>query len=259
MIKLIQGNNKDWHGYIDKLQINPYSTRVIALYNAYKDYPNLCSFWYQKNDKNVFTTGIAKYGGQIIIDLSNLSHCEELDSFIQMIGYTSVLCDNQYALSLAHNNAVNIGGVMQYQSLQTCAGLKGHRVSNTISIRDYYSVIKANQSDSFAIPDFNSFYPDISHRIRKGTAAIFGTYDAYTLVSVGCAVAVTAQGVILSGIATLPEYQRKGYATNLIKYIQSYYNKKDIYLHYADTNLQQFYKCLGFSSVGQWKEFYFAN
>lgn len=42
--------------------------------------------------------------------------------------------------------------------------------SEDVNLQEYYGILKANQSSTFTVPNFEDFYVDLNHRLRKQAA-----------------------------------------------------------------------------------------
>ncbi|GHU83151.1 hypothetical protein AGMMS50284_6210 [Clostridia bacterium] len=136
--------------------------------------------------------------------------------------------------------------------------LKIHNIRFDVSIKDYYNLLVKNKSISFAVPDFDDFYVDLSHKIRKNTAMLCGVYVSGILISCACAVAIDEYAAVIGGVATLPEYKQQGFGSTAVASITEYLHKKNkrIFLHRNLNKLEDFYTKLGYVNCSEWQELF---
>lgn len=251
MIKFVNKDDILWQKYIASAIYNPFSTRIKSLYAAYGTYPKLCDFWYQTSDNKKITSTISKYGGKIIAYITDTSDLPELSDFIKAVYGSVLLCDNKYTLSI---NCDKITG-----SVMECSVLKKYdctkRVISDVLLNEYYSLL--NESMNY-MPDFESFYTDLNHKIRHNVNKIWGITDG-KLLSACTAVAMDNSTAVLGGVAVLPEYRGMGYGSNLVYQAVSALlaDKKYVYLYREQNKNKNFYSRLGFTDIGQWAEYKF--
>jgi len=114
-----------------------------------------------------------------------------------------------------------------------------------------YSLLK----DHFpGIAPFNSWYPDVSHRIRHKNSHIAAVMDTDTVVSTAMTVAETDDAAILGQVATHPDFRRRGLAQKCIKSTLYQCKGKTLYILPVDEIAQKLYKKLGFKVIGSWAE-----
>ena len=82
---------------------NPYNTRILSLYKAYKG-TNLCEFWMQEQGAAV-TAFLSRYAGNAVLDICPGADEEELCGFLKMAGFRSALYDGAFDLKPAAASA----------------------------------------------------------------------------------------------------------------------------------------------------------
>ena len=83
-------------------------------------------------------------------------------------------------------------------------------VTQPLSPRELYAVTQAAFLDN--APPFDSWYVDVSHRLRHGCCRICGVVADGKAVAGAITVAQCEDGAIIGGVGTLPDYRRRGYA-----------------------------------------------
>lgn len=99
--------------------------------------------------------------------------------------------------------------------------------------------------------EWESFYLDLSHRLRHGTALAVAEYADGRLA--GCAVAALSQGqALLSALGVREDCRRQGLGTRLAERLEGLIPGRKLYaLREAGKN-QAFYARLGFTEAGSW-------
>ncbi|WP_320128411.1 GNAT family N-acetyltransferase [uncultured Sphaerochaeta sp.] len=83
----------------------------------------------------------------------------------------------------------------------------------------------------------------------------FGLYDQEKLISVAYTTAKTQSGAMVVGVATLPEYRKKGLATQMVQKLckESFSSGLSfLCLFYDNPIAGQIYRKIGFKEIGRW-------
>lgn len=217
---------------------NPFACRILSQLLAYGTGERFLEHWVQLED-NKPRAVISRMDGNITIFCENVN--DELLEFIEAVGYNTVFADKEL--------------FPQYWSgevLMKFVGKSETEISDNIdfnpTIREIYSVLERCRGEGFEIPDFDSFYPDMSHRVRHNLSRVL----AYRLEgqAIACCMtsAETDNCAIISGVACLPEYRGKGYASKLVAKIAETLGDRDIFV-FCREELVGFYSRLGFSNI----------
>ncbi|MEE1281627.1 MAG: hypothetical protein UHK60_05150, partial [Acutalibacteraceae bacterium] len=152
MIYLADYSNEIIKEYISQKSKNPFATRVKGLLNAYGEYNGLCDVWYQLIN-NAVTAYIVRYGGEFIVDIYSGADFEEIINMCSIAGGNVLLCKKM-------NMGGMFGDVMRLEKLQSFEN--SFEFSENVNLYDYYDILKANQSQSFIVPEFDDFYVDLN-------------------------------------------------------------------------------------------------
>ena len=251
MIYLTSYSNEIIKQYISKKSKNPFATRVKGLLNAYGEYNGLCDVWYQLINDDI-TAYIVRYGGEFIADIYSGADFEEIINMCRIAGGNVLLCKKI-------NMGGMVGDVMRLEKLNNSENKLeiSLEFSENVNLYDYYDILKANQSESFSVPNFDDFYVDLNHRLRKNTAYILGLYKNNKLVSCCVATAVDKNSAVIAGVVTLPQYKKLGFGTavvtELCKRLQ-HKNISDIFLQRDKNENLNFYKKIGFENVSEFEQ-----
>jgi len=104
------------------------------------------------------------------------------------------------------------------------------------------------------ISPFESWYPDVSHRVRHGNSHISVILEGERVVSTAMTVAETDTAAVLGQVATHPDFRRRGLAGRCIKSTISQCKGKELYILPVNENAQRLYEKLGFIIEGGWAE-----
>lgn len=251
MIYLTSYSNEIIKQYISKKSKNPFATRVKGLLNAYGEYNGLCDVWYQLINDEV-TAYIVRYGGEFIADIYSGADFEEIINMCSIAGGNILLCKKM-------NTAGMIGDIMRLESLNNYENTldNSYELSENVNLYEYYDILKANQSQSFAVPEFEDFYVDLNHRLRKNSAYVLGLYKNNKLISCCVATAVDKSSAVIAGVATLPQYKKQGYGTAVVtEFCQRLTDKNitDIFIHRDKNENLSFYKKIGFENISEFEQ-----
>ena len=259
MIYLANINHEITQKYINSFSENPFATRVKGLLKAYGDYPNLYNFWFQNDEKNEnnITAYIIRYGGEFIVDLSlnlNFEQFNEIIDMCKMAGGTCIMCRKTDFCDITNSET---GIVMKLDRLKINNKLNKFIFTEDVNLTDYYKTLQENNSDKFTVPNFEDFYVDLHHRLRKQSAKILGLYDNSKLISCCTATAVHNSSAVLAGVATLPDYKGQGYGTAVVTEMCYRLINKDIINIFLQRNSNEnysFYNKIGFEDISEFQQ-----
>lgn len=104
------------------------------------------------------------------------------------------------------------------------------------------------------LPPFDSWYADVHHRLRRGLFASAAVRAGETPVSCALTTALCDGAALIGGVATLPEYRGRGYAsrcvTTLAARMQS--EGRRVWISPKNEGAAALYRRLGFVRKGEW-------
>lgn len=202
--------------------------KIRALLLAYGTKYDFCRFFFSEN------VILCEMDGCLVIsELSEDFDVRELADFVSFCGFSEIFCSKRLGYRLSKKIRCNVEKI-------NLMCFQGERVINSElekspPLDKVYKIIKT----SFDI-NYDSWYTDISHRIRHGVA------KARTLDGSALIVQHDLNGeALLSQIATLPESRRQGNAARLIKAVCGELSESSVFILCEDS-LQPFYEKLGF-------------
>ena len=118
-----------------------------------------------------------------------------------------------------------------------------------------YEDLHAFLSDYFVLPPFDSWYVDVSHRVRHGCCHIATVVREDRVVCNAMSVAETENDALLGAVATHPQWRRQGLAVGCIGYLVDLLSdSRRIHISPFDDRAKQLSEKLGFSVSGSWGE-----
>lgn len=178
-------------------------TKILSLFQAYGSQYSFCNFWVQSNNKNDVTAVICKFYSAITICTVAEADVDELCEFADTIGYTELISNIEL-----FERSIQLNGVSK-----SCCG-KG-KINFDINInlaKQCYNILN-RETKEINLPELDSWYVDISHRIRHNSAFLFREDNGVAFCLLG------GLNVLINGIAVDAEYRKKGIGKRLIENI----------------------------------------
>lgn len=234
MILLLDESNRAIaEKYLDKP--NPFACRILSQLLAYGTGERFLEHWVQLED-NEPRAVISRIDGNITIFCESVN--DELLEFIEAVGYNTILADKELFPQYW-------SGEVLMKFVGKSETEKSDNIDFSPTIREIYSVLERCRGEDFEVPNFDSFYPDMSHRVRHNLSRVF----AYRLEgqAIACCMtsAETNSCAIISGVACLSEYRGRGYASKLVAKIVKDLDNREIFV-FCREELVGFYNRLGF-------------
>lgn len=206
-----------------------YGKKIRAYLNAYGTKYDFCRLYSSESGGNILT-----YNGTITADGDFES--DELSGFISILNPTTVEVPNGQALKL--DKSYKASKIILFKASKNFNDIKLNGVKQNILLDKIFPIL----NESFGITEYESWYVDISHRIRHGVSDIF-LFKTTTVTKVFD----IDNFVYLSYIATAKCDRGRGNAGKLLHMLCGEYIKqgKSVYL-YAREERRSFYESIGF-------------
>lgn len=231
----------DYINEFDKYtKVDLYSIRIKSLLRAYGTGYDFAVFYKQINDSGEITAIISKLDSDFTISCSG-SDRNELAEFIDVIGYSSCLCDE-----LPNDNRQFDEGIIMASDKKSEFQLPYTEIDEYPKLMDLFNF------EDYDSTDFEAWYVDVSHRIRHGCAKAFSINVNDEIVSSGIFSSIYGNDAILTSVHTAPEFRRLGYGTALVSHMMCDIPGR-IYLMREKNKNEGFYTHLGFSNIGKWR------
>lgn len=128
-------------------------------------------------------------------------------------------------------------------------------ISESVCIAPHLPAVYELLRDHFpSVSPFNSWYPDVSHRLRHGNSHISVILDDEKVISTAMTVAETDNAAVLGQVATHPDFRRRGMAATCVKSTVCQCKGKKLYILPVDDIALKLYEKLGFKIVDGWAE-----
>lgn len=189
--------------------------------------------WVQKDSDDISAI-IARHGGRLYI-YSDKSSADEVKEFTDIIGFAEIFTEKSTAEGL------KLTPIKEFNVL-----LKRNKKSasfefSELSLKSLYNGLSKGNDSDIALPPFEDFAPDTSHRLRHGGAVAavspFGAGLAY----------VSDNGGIINGIAIEKDCRRQGFGNKILRELCSYIDG-DIFVCASNQNTD-FYIKNGFEII----------
>lgn len=234
----------------------PFRCKIVSLFNLYFNIGMFSGFWIQYNESNHVTSIICKFYATLIICAESNADFEELKSFIKNIGAECVLCGKNVACYF-NDKFRDYGYIMKYSSSIIRYPELGCELKSITEIKPIYDFLNSEPDSGFSNVDFESFYVDVSHRIRHNGSRIKGIYEYEKLVSCAFTTYETSNCAIIGAVLVKSEYRNMGYGSKTVqKFIEILLREnKQVYIFREKNKNEQFYKKIGFKNYDKWFEF----
>lgn len=237
MIELIE--NKSQLNSFDLTDI--YSVRILSLLNAYGCKYSFVRFYRQISESGNLTAIISFLDHDATVSFSDLADKNELSEFLSVIGFSSVLCDENLILTA------------DYESGDVMKSVKGIDISMPyIKIDEYPPLFDLYNFIDYGESSFEAWYVDINHRIRHGCAKAVTLNIEDEIISSAIFSSIYENNAVLTGVQTKPEFRKMGYGTALVSSMCSDFGGT-VYLMRESGRNESFYKKLGFENTGKWR------
>ncbi|MGN0558051.1 MAG: GNAT family N-acetyltransferase [Acutalibacteraceae bacterium] len=236
---------------------NPYMCRIMSVYNAYGANMSFSDFWCQYDDKNKVSSAVCRIDNQVTLYTTENSDIAEIADFIAFLKPFSILCDDSIGLKL-DSYSKQSGMVLKYNSDSVKnKSEQSIKVIKNPDIKKLYILLKSTDFENFTNVDFESFYLDLSHKIRHSCARAYAVFDGDKIISCAVVPFETQDCAIINAVATDINYRRKGIASSLLKSIISELQSenKSIYIYREMNKNTKFYKGLNFCEKSVWSEY----
>lgn len=222
-------------------------TRILCQIKAYGFDRDFLNVWLCYDDE-VKTVGvISKFEDSITLIYSSDDGAEEVKTFLDMIGFSSLCCTYETAHYLGYCESLT---KKAYAFSGECIGEKLSDLSENF-YRECYSLISKNIPDSFSDTEeaYLSFLSDFMFRQRRGLARIKGYTEDGKVLSCALTSAETENSAIISGVACEITSRKTGLGKrtvlSLAEELKS--ENKEVYVIALNEKAEGFYEHIGFS------------
>lgn len=215
--------------------------RIMSLAKAYGFSYDFAVFYRQLDSDNRITAIISKLDFDFTLCFNENADTNEISEFISVLGYSTLLCD----ASFNHTAPYTQGVIM-------VSDKKVEIPAARAEIDKYPKLMELFNFVDYDTADFESWYVDISHRIRHGCARAYTLNINGVIIASGIFSSIYNNDAVLSAVRTSEEYRGLGYGSALVSEMSGDIKGK-IYLMREKELNEQFYKRLGFKNNGNWR------
>jgi len=217
-----------------------YSLRIKSLLCAYGCKYDFVSFYRQINHDKV-TAVISVLDSDLTLSFDEDADKQELCEFFTVMGFSSLLCDDSFVMPFEFEQGI---------VMETDRKIEKH--IPYCEIDNYPKLMELFNLTDYDKIDFESWYVDISHRIRRGCAKAVTLSVNSQIVSSAVFSAIYKNDAVLTAVKAQPEFRRMGYGSALVSEMINDISGKVYLMREKDKN-EKFYKKLGFVNTGKWR------
>lgn len=218
-----------------------FSVKIFSLFRAYGTKYPFVRFYAQKNNSEI-TAVICILDNDITLSyIPNKADIEELTEFINVMGFSTFLCDNDFVIDREYN----CGIVMSSER-------KTEIVCDYTTVDEYPYLFDLFNFVDYGDVDFESWYVDISHRIRHGCAKAVTLNKDSEIISSAIFSSIYENNAVLTAVQTSLKFRNEGYASALVSAMCCDVTGT-VYLLRENGKNESFYKKLFFDNVGKWR------
>lgn len=206
--------------------------KIRALLNAYGTKYDFCRFFVSD-----FFILCEMNGSFVVAEIADNGSIDELADFFAFSGFSEIFCSESLGIRLGSLLCCNAQIV---NLMRVCgASVESEEIEKSPPLDEVYKILKT----AFDI-DYESWYADMSHRIRHNVAAARKLGDSALIIQ------HNLNGeALLSQIATAPESRGKGNAARLISAVCAELSPSEVFVICEDS-LTGFYNKIGFERSG---------
>lgn len=228
-------------------------TRLNVLFTSYGVNESFLDFWYQVlpcDEDSKAVSLIARLDSDFILCLTEKSDLNEIQEFLNILNFSSVLFNNKYALNLV-GDSYKIGCILKRKNIDFKNNNSLLEIKYNYPYKELFSFFNNCNSDDVKIKDYGSFATDLNCKIKGGCGKTYCLVENSEILS-ACITTFDSVNTIISPVATLENMRKKGYATHLINSIKA----ENICVYCSDDYRADVYTKMGFVNSGEWKEVY---
>lgn len=229
MIKLSEKAELPSVNFTDGFSVTKIKSNLLA-YGCGYDFLRL---WHQTDDNGNLTALIEKFENTLFISANPSADMDEIKEFITVTGYSSIQAAPHILAQLGLD-------FTEYEVLVYNGNLRGEFPPYP-NIKEVYSLLYGEENQHIKRTDYQGFYADLSHKIRKGVAA------AVTLEKKAVCVAshITEDSAVISGVAVQKASRESGLGSEVLSEMLRALGRRKIFVA-AEKPVAPFYIKNGF-------------
>ncbi len=189
----------------------PFACRIQALADGYGTGFAFARFWIQQTRQGSVCAAISALDNAFTLCALPESDWDELSSFWRLSGGSSLMAEKQTLARLDLPLPEEV--LLRWNGPIPSSLPKGYEISQTPSLMQLHSLLVLCEGPGFHVPPLETFYPDLSHRIRHKTARALGVLNPDgSLAACAVACAQTQWAAVISAVASHPQSRGLGLA-----------------------------------------------
>lgn len=223
-----------------------HACRIACLLDSYGLKYGFCSFWLQYDVDGRAVSAVSRYYSNVSVELTEESDITELRQFLDAVGYDSIS---------AGEPLVSCGSTvtMRLEALKASTAGCDKYIEYEPELSEVYSLLSDCRSE-LAVPEYETFILDMSHKIRHGTALCTALRADGRLVSCAMTVAQSSVCAVIGAVVTLREYRGRGYGTACIQELCRRLAGREILIIREKDKNKEFYERAGFIELNERKK-----
>ncbi len=218
---------------------DPFGCRIASLALAYGLNAGFAEFWLQYTEADEVCAAVSRLNGAVTVQTSPKADLAELEEFLSHIGYGSLV------LKCGHVDRT--GTVMEWAGGAAPPSKEtGLAFADLPPLSKVYALLEQCQDEGFQVPAFESFFVDVSHRLRHHAARLAALEQNGRLLACGLSLWETADSAVLGAVAVAPEARGKGLGSAVVLRLLEQQPEKKIFVFRAKGKNRAFYQRLGF-------------
>lgn len=210
------------------------------------------SAWEQRDDTGRLSAFVSKYYGSAAVCATDACDRDELSAFLRAVGFSSLIGPADLLSEFRAEGETGL--VMTLPKGVPFSGMIAEEADLfwDTDIPAFYDVL-SRSNPGYLTGDYDTFYTDLSHRIRHDTAHIVRLKHDGVSMAAAAALIVTDTDVFLGAIATVPEARGRHYAATLLSALRQRYPEQTLHL-FCRPDKQAFYEHLGMTLTDSFLE-----
>lgn len=249
MIRHIAENRKE--ELLALAQSDPLGIRLAVNALAYGLTSPFFDVWLQEAGGEV-TGAVGRLDGAGTLLAADGFDEEEMASFLQAVGMERLLCGERAAARLPFLRVQS--ALLLTQPMPAPGRETGLFFDYAPSPRLLYPLLQAGSGESIALPPFDGWYVDVSHKQRRGLIRAVAAYKGEELVGCAMTAGETEGRALVSGVAVTPRRRGRGFGRAVTAALTGELHRagKEVFLLRAKGENEAFYRSLGFLPCGEY-------
>ena len=240
-------------GFVERSDI--FACRIACLLKSYGTGYDFADFFLQLDGSGTPTAAAAKYYSDMTVYISDACELQELCEFIGMISPASLLCPESIFRSddraLADDYLRNDCVIMKRFLASAC--VTADSIISDPPLSKVWALLKSCENDGLSVPSYEDFLPDMSHKLRHGTASVRAYEKGGELAGAAMTVSQSAGCAVIGAVAVPKQFRRMGIGSACVNSLCAGLSEQgisDIFIMREPDRNEAFYTSLGFENTG---------